>query len=201
MAAAIPVLLNGVLIKDVNGRELIWSIVEDISVRKATETALLNAKELAEAAAHMKSMFLANMSHEIRTPLNGVIGMLDLLGRTALTEQQQAHLDVAMRSGQSLMGIINDILDFSKIEAGKITLEQSNFALTAAVQDVVALFDHVAAAKNVVLQVQLGALQQVDVCGDEVRFKQIISNLLGNALKFTSGWGSDDCVGQSSRRQ
>lgn len=181
-----PVLLNGVLIKDVNGRELIWSIVEDISVRKATETALLNAKELAEAAAHMKSMFLANMSHEIRTPLNGVIGMLDLLGRTALTEQQQAHLDVAMRSGQSLMGIINDILDFSKIEAGKITLEQSNFALTAAVQDVVALFEHVAAAKNVVLQVQLGALQQVDVCGDEVRFKQIISNLLGNALKFTS---------------
>jgi len=181
-----PVLLNGVLIKDANGRELIWSIVEDISVRKATETALLNAKELAEAAAHMKSMFLANMSHEIRTPLNGVIGMLDLLGRTALTEQQKAHLDVAMRSGQSLMGIINDILDFSKIEAGKISLEQTNFALTAAVQDVVALFNHVAVAKNVVLQVQLGTLQQVDVCGDEVRFKQIISNLLGNALKFTS---------------
>ncbi len=181
-----PVLLNGVLFKDVSGRDLIWSIVEDISVRKATETALLNAKAMAESAAQMKSMFLANMSHEIRTPLNGVIGMLDLLARTPLTDQQQAHLAVAIRSGQSLISIINDVLDFSKIEAGKVSLELTDFSLTGAVQDVVSLLNHVAVAKNVALHVQYGTLQQVDVCGDEVRFKQILSNLLGNALKFTS---------------
>ncbi len=181
-----PVLLNGVLFKDASGRDLIWSIVEDISVRKATETALLNAKSMAESAAQMKSMFLANMSHEIRTPLNGVIGMLDLLARTALTDQQQAHLAVAIRSGQSLMSIINDVLDFSKIEAGKLSLESTDFSLTDAVQDVISMFNHVAVAKHVALYVQYGPLHQIDVCGDEVRFKQIISNLLGNALKFTS---------------
>ena len=181
-----PVLLNGVLFKDISGRDLIWSIVEDISVRKATETALLNAKAMAESAAQMKSMFLANMSHEIRTPLNGVIGMLDLLARTPLTDQQQAHLAIAIRSGQSLISIINDVLDFSKIEAGKVSLELTDFSLTGAVQDVVSLLNHVADSKNVALHVQYGTLQQVDVCGDEVRFKQILSNLLGNALKFTS---------------
>jgi PAS domain S-box-containing protein len=181
-----PVLLNGVLFKDGSGRDLIWSIVEDISVRKATETALLNAKAMAESAAQMKSMFLANMSHEIRTPLNGVIGMLDLLARTPLTDQQQAHLAVAIRSGQSLMSIINDVLDFSKIEAGKLSLESTDFSLTVAVQDVVSMLNHVAVAKHVALHVQYGPLHQIDVCGDEVRFKQIISNLLGNALKFTS---------------
>jgi PAS domain S-box-containing protein len=180
-----PVLVNGVLFRDVSGRELIWSIVEDISVRKATETALLKAKAMAESAAQMKSMFLANMSHEIRTPLNGVIGMLDLLTRTPLTEQQQAHLAVAIRSGQSLMSIINDILDFSKIEAGKVSLEQTDFSLKDAVQDVVSLLSHIAVTKNVALQVQFGTLQQIDATGDVGRFKQILSNLLSNALKFT----------------
>ena len=141
---------------------------------------------MAESASRAKSEFLANMSHEIRTPLNGVIGMLDLLARTALTDQQQAHLAIAIRSGQSLISIINDVLDFSKIEAGKVSLELTDFSLTGAVQDVVSLLNHVADSKNVALHVQYGTLQQVDVCGDEVRFKQILSNLLGNALKFTS---------------
>lgn len=164
---------------------MIWSVVEDITMRKNTETALLKAKAMAESAAQMKSMFLANMSHEIRTPLNGVIGMLDLLSRTGLTAHQQSHVDVAMRSGQSLMSIINDVLDFSKIEAGKVSLELVDFSLTDAVQDVVRLLNHLASTKNVVLNVQFGSLQQVKVCGDEIRFKQILSNLLSNALKFT----------------
>lgn len=180
-----PVLLNGVMFKDISGRELIWSVIEDITVRKATETALLKAKTMAESAAQMKSMFLANMSHEIRTPLNGVIGMLDLLSRTGLNAQQQAHVDVAMRSGQSLMSIINDVLDFSKMEAGKVALELVDFALKDAVQDVVRLMNPTAIAKHVSLKVQYGTVQQATVCGDEIRFKQIISNLLSNALKFT----------------
>jgi PAS domain S-box-containing protein len=184
-----PVLLSGVLIEDVSGRQLIWSIVEDISVRKEQERALRHAKALAESTAAMKSMFLANMSHEIRTPLNGVLGMLDILSRSALSDTQQYQLQVAMKSGQSLMGIINDILDFSKIEAGKLQFELRPFNLLTAVDDVVSMFRPQAIEKQISLQVEYQQIDLQQVIGDEIRFKQILSNLLSNAIKFTKNGG------------
>lgn len=184
-----PVLLSGVLIEDVSGRQLIWSIVEDISVRKEQERALRHAKALAESTAAMKSMFLANMSHEIRTPLNGVLGMLDILSRTPLTETQQYQLQVAVKSGHSLMGIINDILDFSKIEAGKLQFELRPFHLLTAVDDVVSMFRPQAFEKRISLQVEYQQIDVEQVIGDEIRFKQILSNLLSNAVKFTKTGG------------
>ncbi|HAT40440.1 MAG TPA: PAS domain S-box protein [Rheinheimera sp.] len=180
-----PVLLSGVLITDPSGKKLIWSIVEDISVRKETEKALRDAKALAEATAQTKSMFLANMSHEIRTPMNGVLGMLDLLAKSSLTAAQQEQLQVAIRSGRSLLAILNDILDFSKIEAGKITLERIPFSVPEVVDDCVKLLSQSAAEKGLDIELNLARVQHPFVIGDPVRFKQILSNLLSNAVKFT----------------
>lgn len=180
-----PVLLSGVLITDPSGKRLIWSIVEDISVRKETELALRSAKALAESTAQTKSMFLANMSHEIRTPMNGVLGMLDLLAKSSMTAQQQEQLQVAIRSGRTLLAILNDILDFSKIEAGKITLERIPFGLLEVVDDCSKLMAQSAVEKGLQLDVDVSQVQQHFVVGDPVRLKQIISNLLSNAIKFT----------------
>ncbi|MER8447808.1 response regulator [Mesorhizobium sp. M1066] len=139
----------------------------------------------AEAADRAKSEFLANMSHEIRTPMNGVLGMAELLAKTDLTARQKTFTDVIVKSGNALLTIINDILDFSKINAGQLTLDPAPFRLSEAVEDVATLVSARVAEKNLELIVRVDPRLPAHVVGDAGRFRQIITNLLGNAVKFT----------------
>ena len=139
----------------------------------------------AEAADRAKSEFLANMSHEIRTPMNGVLGMAELLTRTELTPRQKTFTEVIAKSGNALLTIINDILDFSKINAGQLTLDPEPFRLAEAVEDVAALISAGVAEKNLELIVRIDPRLPAYVVGDVGRFRQIVTNMLGNAVKFT----------------
>nr|MDQ2705686.1 response regulator [Pseudomonadota bacterium] len=139
----------------------------------------------AEAADRAKSEFLANMSHEIRTPMNGVLGMAELLTRTELTPRQKTFTDVIAKSGNALLTIINDILDFSKINAGQLTLDPEPFRLAEAIEDVAALVSARVAEKNLELIVRIDPRLPAFVVGDVGRFRQIVTNMVGNAVKFT----------------
>jgi len=147
---------------------------------------LARARDQARAASEVKSQFLANMSHEIRTPMNGVIGMASLLLRTELTPAQKEYVDTLHSSGLSLMAIINDVLDFSKIEAGKITLDIADFSLSTAVDDVFHLFSAEAARKELVLTSVMDSAVPNYLRGDHFRLGQIFSNLVSNAIKFST---------------
>ncbi len=143
------------------------------------------ALEKAEASTRAKSEFLAMMSHEIRTPMNGILGMAQLLELTALNDEQRGYVNTVRSSGDALLVLINDILDFSKIEAGKLELEMRPFALQAALASTVDLYQPLAQRKGLILQLQLASDLPAHVAGDRTRLRQILSNLLGNAIKFT----------------
>ena len=151
-----------------------------------------HARELQKAMVHAESgvrsraEFIATMSHEIRTPMNGIIGMTDILMDSPLSDEQRDALKTIKASGDSLLTIINDILDLSKVEAGKMTIEQRGFSLREVIADTVKIFQHKIAEKNILLESHIapavGKLHQ----GDSVRFRQILMNLVGNAIKFTT---------------
>lgn len=143
------------------------------------------AKEKAEAATRAKSIFLANMSHEIRTPMNGIIGMADLLTQSSLTEEQQDYLDTIVVSSNSLLSIINDILDFSKIESNQVELENIPFKLSDTMKDLFRLLAVKATENKVDMQLKMDDGIPAGLKGDPTRLKQILLNLLSNALKFT----------------
>ncbi len=169
----------------VRGETLYVLILTDITARKATEAALIAAKDQAETAVRTKSEFLAMMSHEIRTPMNGVLGMTSLLGDSALTLEQRQYLDAIKHSAQLLMSVINDILDFSKVEAGKLSIEPIPFDLQVAVAEVAELLVPRAIDQNLELVVRYATDAPRRVIGDSGRIRQVLLNLAGNALKFT----------------
>jgi PAS domain S-box-containing protein len=177
-------------IRDGNGAVIEYQAVgHDITLRKETEATLLRAKEAAEAADRAKSEFLAVVSHEIRTPINGVIGFAKMLQDTPLTADQREQLAMIHTSGLTLENLITDILDLSKIEAGKFEIEHSAFVLPRCVEDVCNFFAPQARSAGLSLSLMIEPGVPPIINGDETRVRQILTNLIGNAVKFTEQGG------------
>jgi signal transduction histidine kinase/DNA-binding response OmpR family regulator len=158
---------------------------EETRELKKTEVILRKAKERAEAANAAKQSFVANMSHEIRTPLNGIIGLSGLLSRTKLEDRQRSYVDIMRKSSETLLWLINDILDFAKIEEGRLTLDSISFDIQVTINDVAESFAMEAHRKNIDLTARYQPKMPRHMVGDPGRVRQIMINLIGNALKFT----------------
>lgn len=157
--------------------------------RNQAESDLREAKEIAERANEAKSLFLATMSHEIRTPLNGIIGFSDLMSESELTQTQKEHLETIRKSGDILLHIINDVLDFSRIESGGIQIEQIEFNPVELIEETMAIHAHGALSKKLSLSLDVGESVPKKVLGDSARLRQVLMNLVGNAIKFTEAGG------------
>jgi PAS domain S-box-containing protein len=181
----IPLRLNGVLVKETDNNDYIWSIIEDISASKKAEDALRDAKLAADNASRAKSEFLANMSHEIRTPMNAIIGLSHLALNKEVSPEIRDYLEKISSSSNSLLSILNDILDFSKLEAGRLTIDHSPFELDEILDNIRNLFTDRATEKRLDFTLAVASDVPRGLIGDSLRLQQVLINLLGNAIKFT----------------
>lgn len=173
----------------INERPRILAVVRDITERKEASRLLEEARSAADAANRAKNEFLANMSHEVRTPLNGIMGLSQLLRTTALNQEQHEYLDMLDSSSRNLLLLINDILDISRIEAGSLRLEETPFSPDSLLQEVHSIYEKVADEKGITLQCIIADRLPQALLGDPLRLKQVLINLIGNAIKFTSHGG------------
>ncbi len=157
----------------------------DITERKNAEDELRRAKETAEAASHAKSEFLANISHEFRTPMNGILGMTELILDTEINPEQREYMEMVKTSADSLLGLLSDILDFSKVEAGKLELQNQEFAPATSLAETLQVMRFRAHQKSIELRWEIDANVPQRVIGDSMRLRQVLVNLVGNAIKFT----------------
>ena len=181
-------------------KDYVALLITDINEKKLTETALLKEKERSEEANHAKSEFLANMSHEIRTPLNGIVGMIDLTLMEPVNDEQLENLKTAKDCVTSLIDIINDVLDFSKIEAGKMRIEVAPFVLTELIENTIKLHLAHLHEKNLELSIDFTEVVQDQLLGDAKRIKQVLNNLISNAIKFTDRGGVTIKVTQTRQK-
>ena len=175
-----------VLVPSADADDFILTITEDVTERKESQDALKDALARAEAASVAKSEFLANMSHEIRTPLNGVLGLADALVRMDLNDQQREIVEMIVGSGKALTGILSDVLDLAKAEAGQLELAAEPFSLRETIGSAAFLFQTVALDKGVGFKVEFDPDSPDSLVGDPLRIRQVVSNLISNAVKFTS---------------
>ncbi len=182
---ALATMLVSAAVAVIGGQQCVVAIWRDIGTLKANERELIAAREAALAASQAKSDFLSGMSHEIRTPMNAILGMSELLADTPLNDQQRKYLAVMQTNGNSLIALINDILDLAKVESGRLNLEQVPFNLETLIDAVGETFAVNAHAKGLELVMNLKPDVPRDLIGDPLRLKQVLLNLVGNALKFT----------------
>jgi two-component system sensor histidine kinase/response regulator len=180
----IPALLSGAAV-ELNGELCSVNLMRDISHIKRTESELIAAREAALAASQSKSEFLSSMSHEIRTPMNAILGMAEMLAETALDPLQQRYLDVMRHNGNALLNLINDILDVAKVESGRLSLECADFDLGALTDKLGETLSVRAHEKGLELVVRIAPPVPLNLIGDALRLRQILINLVGNAIKFT----------------
>ncbi|OHU88445.1 MULTISPECIES: PocR ligand-binding domain-containing protein [Pseudoalteromonas] len=179
------VLLHGVLVEETTGVKSIWTVVQDITESMTLQANLIEAIDKANMASNAKSDFLANMSHEIRTPMNGVLGSLQLLENQVTEPQNKKLLDASLTSARSLLTIINDILDFSKLEAGKLKLESIGLSLSQIIETIISDIGPTAHKKNIKLYAHISTDSNDQWLGDPTRIRQILINVVSNAIKFT----------------
>lgn len=173
--------------RDTDGRPIrLIGALQNITARKLAEQEITAARDAAQAASVAKTAFLANMSHEIRTPLNGILGMVQVMERDQLSQQQRERVQVIRQSGETLMAVLNDVLDISKIEAGRMELDEHEFRIGECVHAACRPFQELAAQKDLDLRITVSAAASGPWWGDGMRVRQIIANLVSNAVKFTS---------------
>jgi len=180
----VPCMISAMVVELSHGPCVI-TLVRDIGAIKATESELVAAREAAERASRAKSQFLTSMSHEIRTPMNAILGMAELLADSDLGSEQRKFLSIMMNNGNALLELINDILDFARVESGRLTLEHVDFDLQELTERVAETLSIHAHQKGLEVGVHIAPGTPTGLMGDPLRLRQILINLVGNAIKFT----------------